>query len=70
VKHLLVLKRLDRNVPWTPGRDLWWHEAIERESAECPALPVDADRPCCITYTSGTTGKPKGVVLTQGGLQM
>jgi acetyl-CoA synthetase len=36
----------------------------------CPALPVDADRPCCITYTSGTTGKPKGVVLTQGGLQM
>jgi acetyl-CoA synthetase len=70
VKHLLVLKRLDRNVPWTPGRDVWWHEAVERESAECPALPVDADRPCCITYTSGTTGKPKGVVLTQGGLQM
>jgi acetyl-CoA synthetase len=70
VKHLLVLKRLDRNVPWTPGRDVWWHEAIERESSECPALPVDADRPCCITYTSGTTGKPKGVVLTQGGLQM
>jgi acetyl-CoA synthetase len=70
VKHLLVLKRLDRNVPWTPGRDVWWHEAIERESAECPALPVDADRPCCITYTSGTTGRPKGVVLTQGGLQL
>jgi acetyl-CoA synthetase len=70
VKHLLVLKRLDRDVPWTLGRDVWWHEAVERESAECPALPVDADRPCCITYTSGTTGKPKGVVLTQGGLQM
>jgi acetyl-CoA synthetase len=70
VKHLLVLKRLSRDVPWTPGRDVWWHEAVERESDECPALPVDADRPCCITYTSGTTGKPKGVVLTQGGLQM
>jgi len=70
VRHLLVLKRLGRNVPWTPGRDVWWHDAAERESAECPALPVDADRPCCITYTSGTTGKPKGVVLTQGGLQM
>jgi acetyl-CoA synthetase len=70
VKHLLVLRRAGRAVPWTPGRDVWWHEAVERESAECPALPVDADRPCCITYTSGTTGKPKGVVLTQGGLQM
>ena len=70
VKHLLVLKRLGRDVPWTPGRDVWWHEAMARESAACPALPVDADRPCCITYTSGTTGKPKGVVLTQGGLQM
>ena len=70
VKHLLVLRRLGRDVPWTRGRDVWWHEAVERESAECPALPVDADRACCITYTSGTTGKPKGVVLTQGGLQM
>jgi acetyl-CoA synthetase len=70
VKHLLVLRRLGRQVPWTPGRDVWWHEAMARESAECAALAVEADRPCCITYTSGTTGKPKGVVLTQGGLQM
>ncbi len=70
VKHLLVLKRAGRNVPWTPGRDVWWHEAVERESDHCSPLAVDADRPCCITYTSGTTGKPKGVVLTQGGLQM
>ncbi|HEV8533784.1 MAG TPA: acetate--CoA ligase [Methylomirabilota bacterium] len=70
VKHLLVLRRLGREVAWTSGRDVWWHEAMARESAECAALPVEADRPCCITYTSGTTGKPKGVVLTQGGLQM
>jgi len=70
VKHLLVLRRAGRNVPWTPGRDVWWHEAAERESDHCSPLAVDADRPCCITYTSGTTGKPKGVVLTQGGLQM
>jgi acetyl-CoA synthetase len=70
VKHILVLKRLGRDVPWTPGRDVWWHEAMERESDRCPARPVEADAPCCITYTSGTTGKPKGVVLTQGGLQM
>ena len=70
VKHLLVLKHAGRDVPWTPGRDVWWHEAVARESEVCPALPVEADHPCCITYTSGTTGKPKGVVLTQGGLQM
>ena len=70
VTHLLVLRRLGGDVSWTPGRDVWWHEALARESEECPAVPVDADRPCCITYTSGTTGKPKGVVLTQGGLQM
>jgi acetyl-CoA synthetase len=70
VKHLLVLKHAGRDVPWTPGRDVWWHEAVERESDQCLALPVEADHPCCITYTSGTTGKPKGVVLTQGGLQM
>ena len=70
VQHVLVLKRLGREVPWTSGRDVWWHEAAERESDRCPALPVEADTPCCITYTSGTTGKPKGVVLTQGGLQM
>ena len=70
VKHLLVLKHAGRDVPWTPGRDVWWHEAAERESDRCPALPVEADRACCITYTSGTTGRPKGVVLTQGGLQM
>ena len=70
VRHLLVLRRVGREVPWTAGRDVWWHEAMERESDRCPALPVEADTPCCITYTSGTTGKPKGVVLTQGGLQM
>jgi len=70
VKYLLVLKHAGRDVPWTPGRDVWWHEAAERESDQCPALPVAADHPCCITYTSGTTGRPKGVVLTQGGLQM
>ena len=70
VKHLLVLKHVGRDIPWAQGRDVWWHEAVERESDQCPALPVEADRPCCITYTSGTTGRPKGVVLTQGGLQM
>src|SRR5437867_3927337 len=56
-----------REVPWTAGRDLWWHDLVAKESDRCPALPVEADRPCLIIYTSGTTGRPKGAVLTHGG---
>jgi acetyl-CoA synthetase len=67
VEHVLVYRRLGREVPWTAGRDRWWHEATDKEPAECPAVPVAADHPCLIIYTSGTTGKPKGAVLTQGG---
>jgi acetyl-CoA synthetase len=67
VKHLIVYRRLGREIPWTKGRDLWWHELTARESDRCPALPVEADRPCLIIYTSGTTGRPKGAVLTHGG---
>src|SRR2546427_154215 len=60
-------KRLGREIPWTQGRDRWWHELIGQESEVCPALPGSFDRPCLIIYTSGTTGRPKGAVLTQGG---
>jgi len=67
VKHVLVLKRLGREIPWTDARDRWWHEAVERESDRCDAVPVAADHPALIIYTSGTTGRPKGTVLTQGG---
>ena len=67
VKHVLVLKRLGRDIPWTESRDLWWHESVERESDRCEAVPVAADHPALIIYTSGTTGRPKGTVLTQGG---
>src|SRR5438093_5376263 len=67
VKHVIVYRRLGREIPWTPGRDLWWHEAVADVPAECPARPVPADHPCLIIYTSGTTGRPKGAVLTQGG---
>jgi acetyl-CoA synthetase len=70
VKHLLVLKNTGLPVPWTAGRDVWLHEAIQAGSDICPALPVEADHPCCLLYTSGTTGKPKGVVLTQAGMLM
>ena len=67
VKHVLVYRRLGREIPWTTGRDRWWHDAVATESAQCAAMPVEADRPCLIIYTSGTTGRPKGTVLTHGG---
>jgi acetyl-CoA synthetase len=67
VAHVLVHRRLGRDVPWRAGRDRWWHEMVERESQTCPVASVGADHPCLIVYTSGTTGRPKGTVLTQGG---
>ncbi len=67
VEHVVVVRRLGHPIPWTAGRDVWWHEAVERERDEGDAIPVDADRPYIIIYTSGTTGRPKGAVLTQGG---
>jgi acetyl-CoA synthetase len=67
VERVLVHRRLGRAIPWNDGRDHWWHEAVAAEPETCPALPVEADRPCLIVYTSGTTGRPKGAVLTHGG---
>ena len=67
VEHVLVYRRLGREIPWAQGRDLWWQDVTDKESGRCPALPVPADHPCLIIYTSGTTGRPKGAVLTQGG---
>jgi len=45
IKHVIVYKRLGREIPWARGRDTWWHELIARESDACPALPVDYERP-------------------------
>jgi len=70
IRHVIVHRRTGASVPWTAGRDVWWDEAVGRESAECEALPVEADHPALIIYTSGTTGKPKGTVLTHGGFGM
>jgi len=70
VEHVIVHRRSGAEVPWKDGRDLWWHDLVAKESAECPALPVDSEHPCLIIYTSGTTGRPKGTVLTHGGFSM
>src|SRR5258705_11840565 len=51
VKHLLVLRHAGRDVPCTPGRDVWWHEAAERDADPCPALPGAAGHPCSTPYT-------------------
>jgi acetyl-CoA synthetase len=70
VQHVIVDRRTGASIPWTAGRDVWWHEAVRAESPVCEALPVEADHPALIIHTSGTTGRPKGAVLTHGGFGM
>jgi acetyl-CoA synthetase len=67
VQHVVVYKRTGHEVAITPGRDHWWHELMANASADCPAVPLDSEHPLYILYTSGTTGKPKGIVHTTAG---
>jgi len=67
VEHVLVLKRTGKTVPWTEGRDKWWHEEAAKVPSYCPPEIMSAEDPLFILYTSGSTGKPKGVVHTTGG---
>ncbi|MDA0874830.1 MAG: acetate--CoA ligase [Bacteroidetes bacterium] len=66
----LVARRSGRDVPMTPGRDVWMDEAMAKASPECPAEEMNAEDPLFILYTSGSTGKPKGVLHTTGGYQV
>ena len=67
VKNVLVYRRTGVEVEMQPGRDHWWHELMETASADCPAEPLDSEHPLYLLYTSGTTGKPKGILHTTGG---
>jgi acetyl-CoA synthetase len=67
VQNVVVFKRSTSEVPMTEGRDIWWHDAMAKAAPDCAPEHMDAEDPLYLLYTSGTTGKPKGLLHTTGG---
>ena len=67
IKNVLVVKRTGHEIPWTEGRDHWWHDLVERQSDRCEPESLDSEHLLYLLHTSGTTAKPKGVMHTTAG---
>ncbi|WP_395303202.1 acetate--CoA ligase [Pectobacterium polonicum] len=67
ISSVIVFRRTGKGGEWKDGRDLWWHDLVEKADDHCPPEEMNAEDPLFILYTSGSTGKPKGVLHTTGG---
>jgi acetyl-CoA synthetase len=70
IENVLMVRRLGDEAPDTTvveGRDVWWHDLVDRQAADCPPIPVDSEHMLYLLYTSGTTAKPKGIMHTTAG---